>query len=217
MENKDMPLKMENYKGVTSEGENLIIGKDEGRILTTESSPEQIPQEFKNYEYQIIASNGKETPVEAPEIFAKMAERTNTERRIMSISEILVARIDIDKEVWKKIKFFITNKNFDPRVYKVDPDRGLFYNIETSEILEVRKDETTDQYFIYRDGQKVYEEELSYEEKKKEQGKVKILRREPSNFNNSNAAFSKLNFLLLIIGMFTASIVFINILSMFIK
>ena len=240
----DMPLQMDNYKGVQvqSPETNLIVGTQERKILATEASPENITQEFKEKQNQIIAANGTETPVEAPEIFAKMVATDKIELQMMSIPETL-SKANIDKDVYEKIRYFITNKNLNPEYYYVDPQTGIFYNMDVPEILEVRKDPATNQYHIYRDNEIVYEdgahsrdaeqtgmismessninsqEDLQpegMEAPKKDDVKRKVLRREPTNYMD-NAAFSNMNFLLLIISMFTASIVFINILSKIIK
>ena len=144
-----------------------------------------------------------------------------------------ITKDNLDIELLRKIKFFVSNKYINPYSYKIDLENGIFYNAETTEVLEVRKDEATNKYQIYKGSEIVYgdeleesnemelnsdipEEEMSYEDKSKYKPKTRVLR-PPSMNNYHNAAFSKMNFLLLVISMFTASIVFVNILNKFIK
>ena len=234
-----LSINMDGYKGIGLEEQNLIVAKEEARILKTEENHENIKQEFTRLQNEIIASNGSAS-VYADEVFSKMAERKKEELSLVSLFEVL-SDSNIDKEMLQKIKYFITNRYINPYSFKIDVGSGIFYNIETSEVLEVKKDMSTNQYHIYKGGEIVYSDSVSetYEEHQKEEKpddytqdeeyqygnineqhkskpKTRVLR--PPHMNNyNNAAFSKMNFLLLIIGMFTASIVFINILSKFIK
>ena len=227
----DMPLNMENYKGVGLETQNLIVATEEERILKTNESPENINKEFKKLQNELVASN-QDALTNADVIFDYMADNKKEELNLTPLSNAITQN-HIDIEILKKIKFFLSNKNINPYSYKIDTETGIFYNIESQDVLEVRKDETTNEYQIFKGSEIVYgdkieveqseeikhdvdEEEISYDEQSKDKPKVRTLR-PPSINNYNNAAFSKIGFLLLVIGMFTFSIIFINILNKFIK
>jgi hypothetical protein len=227
----DMPLNMENYKGVGLENQNLIIGIEQERILKTLESKDDLNKEFKQVQNQIVANN-QDALTNADVIFNKMADTQKEELSLISLSDA-ISKDNLDIELLRKIKFFVSNKYINPYSYKIDLENGIFYNTETTEVLEVRKDEATNKYQIYKGSEIVYgdeleesnemelnsdipEEEMSYEDKSKYKPKTRVLR-PPSMNNYHNAAFSKMNFLLLVISMFTASIVFVNILNKFIK
>ena len=142
------------------------------------------------------------------------------ELSLISLSEA-ITKDNLDIELLQKIRFFVSNKYINPYSYKIDIESGIFYNIETLEVLEVRMDDTTNKYQIYKGiyGDELVEsdeEEMLYEDKTKNKPKIRVLR-PPSMNDYNNAAFSKMNFLLLVISMFAASIIFINILNKFIK
>ena len=65
----------------------------------------------------------------------------------------------INIELLHKIRYFVSNKYINPYSYKIDLENGIFYNTETSEVLEVRKDEVTNKYQIYKGSEVVYGEE----------------------------------------------------------
>ena len=225
----DMPLNMENYKGVGLENQNLIVGIEQERILKNLESKDNLNKEFKQVQNQIVANN-QDALTNADVIFNKMADTQKEELSLISLSDA-ISKDNLDIELLRKIKFFVSNKYINPYSYKIDVENGIFYNTETSEVLEVRKDEVTNKYQIYKGSEVVYgeeyinelelnrdvpEEEMVYDEVSKNKPKVRVLR-PPSMKDYNNAAFSKMNFLLLVISMFTASVVFINILNKFIK
>jgi len=227
----DMPLNMENYKGVGLENQNLIVGTEQERILKTLESKDDLNKEFKQVQNEIVANN-QDALTNADVIFNHMADNQKEELSLISLSEA-ITKDNLDIELLEKLKFFVSNKYINPYSYKTDIENGIFYNTETSEVLEVRKDEATNKYQIYKGSEIVYgdeleesnemklnndipEEEKSYEDKSKNKPKIRVLR-PPSMNDYNNAAFSKMNFLLLVISMFIASIVFINILNKFVK
>ena len=69
-------------------------------------------------------------------------------------------------------------------------------------------EQTTDNEMTLKND--IPEEEMSYDERSKTKPKIRVLR--PGYMNNRNAAFSKINFILLMIGIFTVSIAIANIL-----
>lgn len=227
----DMPLNMENYKGVGLENQNLIVGTLQERILKTLESKDDLNKEFKQVQNEIVANN-QDALTNADVIFNHMADNQKEELSLISLSEA-ITKDNLDIELLQKLRFFVSNKYINPYSYKIDIESGIFYNTETSEVLEVRKDESTNKYQIYKGSEIVYgdeleesnemelnndipEEERSYEDESKNKPKIRVLRL-PSMNDYNNAAFSKMNFLLLVISMFTASVIFINILNKFVK
>lgn len=230
----DMPLDMEKYKGVGLENQSLIVSTETDQILKTMEGHEDISKEFKKVQNEIIA-NSDDALSNADTIFKHMASTQKEEVNLIPLSEIHTKE-NIDLEILQKIRYFISNKYINPYAFRVDIESGIFYNMETSEVLEVRKNETTNQYQIYRGSEIVYgesyqneespdntdqmvNEDRSEEEKAYENRNKPITRtlRPPQIRHYDNAAFSKMNFLILIIVMFTATITFITLLSKFIK
>lgn len=156
-----------------------------------------------------------------------MEKNRKEELTLLSINEVL-QRDDIDSEVLRKIRFFINNEYINPYSYKVDINTGLFYNQETKEMFEVRKNPQTGNYEIYKGSEVEYSkaretEEHSneslegnndFEENKDKQQmlyKPKVRRLiKPTNLNN--AAFVKSSFIVIGICIFSVilAIILIN-------
>lgn len=156
-----------------------------------------------------------------------MEKNRKEELTLLSINEVL-QRDDIDSEVLRKIRFFINNEYINPYSYKVDINTGLFYNQETKEMFEVRKNPQTGNYEIYKGSEVEYSkaretEEHSneslegnndFEENKDKQQmlyKPKVRRlKKPTNLNN--AAFVKSSFIVIGICIFSIilAIILIN-------
>lgn len=194
---KQDALDLANYKGAKLEEKNVIVSTEDDVILKTDRSSSEMPQEFKENQNE-LTSLGNDGLANADEAFDHMRDKKE-ELNIISINEA-INRDNIDREVLNKIRFFITNKYINPYSYKVDPAQAIFYNIETQEVLEVRKNEETGEYKIYRGGEQVYaddtpentenelttdkdEEELAYDKKN---NKVKrLIKPEDNTLNNS--------------------------------
>lgn len=69
----DMPLNMENYKGVGLENKNLIVSTEQERILKTLESKDDLNKEFKQVQNQIVANN-QDARTNADVIFNHMAD-----------------------------------------------------------------------------------------------------------------------------------------------
>ncbi len=229
LHSKEEPsLDMSNYKCISLGDQNYIVSKETGVILKTEGSKEQLSEEFKSIQNQLtsIKQNGL---ANADEIFEYMRNSQKEEVNIVTI-EAAINRDKIDTEILNKIKFFISNEYINPYEYRVSPENGIFYNLETSEVLEVRKNEETGEYAIYKGEEIVYgnndtlensqennmeketpeiesmtnEEEIAYENGLKNQN-VKVRRLVPPQNYNNRAAFAKIGFLL--VGIITFSII----------
>ena len=223
------PLNMENYKGVSLEEKQFIVSTQDDRVLKTTESYQKIDEEFKNNQNELIASNKGET-VTADEVFERMANTQKEELSLVPLTQIHTIS-DIKIETLQKIKFFINSQYVNPYDFQIDLSNGVFYNVTTKEMFEVRKNEETNQYAIYKGGEIVYREnnqteenqvtnnmEPSYESEEDKQlyeRKDNVKRRvltPPKNYP-SNMAFSKMSFLILNIISFMViitMIIFLN-------
>ena len=206
------PLNMEGYKNVSLENQELIVSTNNDRILKTDSNHGEIEKEFMQTQNEMTAN--RQELVNTNDVFEKIADTKKEEVTLLFMSEVF-NKDNIDLEILQKIKFFITNKYINPYNYKVDIQNGIFYNIETDEVLEVRKDSETNEYKIYRGSEIVYGNESQILEKEEESKnyekkniKVRRLVKEDNRTFNS-AAFSKISFLILNIIIFIMSIYFI--------
>lgn len=208
----DNPLNIEGYKNVSLENQELIVSTNNDRILKTDSNHGEIEKEFMQTQNEMTAN--RQGLVNTNDVFEKIADTKKEEVTLLFMSEVF-NKDNIDLEILQKIKFFITNKYINPYNYKVDIQNGIFYNPETDEVLEVRKDSETNEYKIYRGSEIVYENESQVLEKEEESKnyekkniKVRRLVKEDNRTFN-NAAFSKISFLILNIIIFIMSIYFI--------
>lgn len=225
-------LDMRNYKGSSLNDQNFIISTQTDTVLKTNSS--NINKEFKQVQNEITSSKTKDELANSDIVFAEMKENRKEELTLLSINEVL-QRDDIDSEVLRKIRFFINNEYINPYSYKVDINTGLFYNQETKEMFEVRKNPQTGNYEIYKGSEVEYSktnktEEHSNEslegnnnlenedqEKTKDMDEQQMLYKpkvrrliKPTNLNN--AAFVKSSFIVIGICIFSVilAIILIN-------
>ena len=211
---ESLPLDMENYASVGLENQNLIVSKKEDRVLKTMEGTSAFTQEFQQAQNEMIAGS-KDGLANADTVFQEMATYKKEEMTLIPLTEIS-SKDNISGEILMKIKFFVTNKYVDPRLFKVNTETGVFYSIETHEAYEVKKNLNTNQYEIHKGTEKVYgtsteesqeiiseqkEEEMSYEDRKNKP-KVRARTLQPSRYFG-NAAFTKIGFLILNIITFT--------------
>lgn len=194
-------LDLSNYSSASLE-EDLIISKQDDRILTTLEGQSAFVDEFKQNQNELIANN-KEKNVDADDVFQKMANQEKTELSLLTLEEALLNQ-NISTELLSKIRFFITHINMNPSIFRVNIETGIFYNIENNEAYEVRKNIDTLEYEIYQGANKVYsqvekEHEEVLEDKDEQQisyDKPKTRVRTPNNNPYmKNAAFTKIGFL----------------------
>lgn len=227
-------LDMRNYKGSSLNDQNFIISTQTDTVLKTNSSNEDLNKEFKQVQNEITSSQTKDELANSDIVFAEMKENRKEELTLLSINEVL-QRDDIDSEVLKKIRFFIKNEYINPYSYKVNINTGIFYNQETKEMFEVRKNPQTGNYEIYKGAEVEYSktnktEEHSNEslegnndlenedqEKTKDMDEQQMLYKpkvrrliKPTNLNN--AAFVKSSFIVIGICIFSVilAIILIN-------
>ena len=217
-QSKEPSLDMKNYSIVELDEKNLIVSKEDDRVLATLNDRDKFVDEFKQVQNEITATN-IDGVSNADEVFQHIAKYEKQEITLMSLTDAIEKNSkNISKEVLIKIRIFITNKYVDPQIYKVNIDTGIFYNVETNEVYEVIKNEITNKYEIYKDGEKVYgnnseeQQELPLEkdtdeekkpyERANDKQKVRILMKPKIN----NAAFTKIGFLLINVLTFAALI-----------
>ncbi|MBQ2872929.1 MAG: hypothetical protein IJE89_02910 [Bacilli bacterium] len=200
-------LDMSNYRSVDLEQEDLIISKESDRILTTQEGTSAFTDEFKQKQNEIIANNNEKS-VDADKVFNKMATQEKEELTLMTLDEAFVYP-NISIELLMKIKFFVTNILINPNVFRININTGIFYNIENNEAYEVRKNEDTQEYEIYKETEKIYGSstdnqqenteslEQGYESPEQKLNKPKVRRLVPDNPSTPNAAFTKIGFLIM--------------------
>lgn len=114
----DMPLNMENYKGVGLENKNLIVSTEQERILKTLESKDDLNKEFKQVQNQIVANN-QDARTNADVIFNHMADNQKEQLSLIPLSEA-ISKDNLDIELLEKLRFFVTNKYINPYSYKID-------------------------------------------------------------------------------------------------
>ena len=228
-QNDNPKLDMRNYKASSLSNQNFIISTQTDTVLKTNSSNEDLNKEFQKIQNEITSSQTQNELANSDIVFAEMKKNRKEELTLLSINEVL-QRDDIDSEVLRKIRFFINNEYINPYSYKVDINTGLFYNQETKEMFEVRKNPQTGNYEIYKGSEVEYSkasetEEHSNEslegnndfEKNKDIDKQQMLYKpkvrrliKPTNLNN--APFVKSSFIVIGICIFSIilSIILIN-------
>lgn len=168
MHQNDIPeLDMRNYKGSSLNDQNFIISTQNDTVLKTNSTNEVLNKEFKQVQNEITSSQTQDELANSDIVFAEMKENRKEELTLLSINEVL-QRDDIDSEVLRKIKFFIKNEYINPYSYKVNINTGIFYNQETKEMFEVRKNPQTGNYEIYKGSEVEYSKENETDEHPKE-------------------------------------------------
>lgn len=168
MHQNDIPeLDMRNYKGSSLNDQNFIISTQNDTVLKTNSTNEDLNKEFKQVQNEITSSQTQDELANSDIVFAEMKENRKEELTLLSINEVL-QRDDIDSEVLRKIKFFIKNEYINPYSYKVNINTGIFYNQETKEMFEVRKNPQTGNYEIYKGSEVEYSKEHETDEHSKE-------------------------------------------------
>jgi len=215
-------LDIKNYKSVSLEEQELIVSTESDRILKTDSNHDEMEKEFKQLQNE-LAANSQQELVDADDVFKKLADTQKEEVTLLFMSEVF-SKDDIDLEILQKIKYFITNRYINPYDYKVDIENGIFYNTLTDEVLEVRKDVETNEYKIFRGDEIVYENnyysdknneydsqllEREEDEQIHDKKNIKVRRLTKDNDRFSNAAFSKIGFLILNIIIFIAMFCFV--------
>lgn len=228
-QNDNPKLDMRNYKASSLSNQNFIISTQTDTVLKTNSSNKDLNNEFEQIQNEITSSQTQDELANSDIVFAKMKENRKEELTLLSINEVL-QRDDIDSEILRKIRFFINNEYINPYSYKVNINTGLFYNQETKEMFEVRKNPQTGNYEIYKGSEVEYSkasetEEHSNEslegnndfEKNKDIDEQKMLYKpkvrrliKPTNLNN--AAFAKSSFIVIGICIFSIilAIILIN-------
>jgi len=204
----EIPLSMENYSNKSIDDKNFIVSETDDRILRTTGNSKDFIKEFKNTQNEIMTYKQDGT-TNSQEVFNKIAETKKEELTLIPLHEAIRLQM-INQELLYKIKFFVTRAQINPYAYKVDIKTGIFYNGETNEVYEVRRNENTNQYEIYVSGEIKYDNTTNIESKSEtlQSGKIEEQQHEESinnpktkkltpPRNQNNAAFTKIGFLIL--------------------
>lgn len=154
---------MRNYKASSLSNQNFIISTQTDKVLKNNFSNGDLNKEFQKIQNEITSSQTQNELANSDIVFAEMEKNRKEELTLLSINEVL-QRDDIDSEVLRKIRFFINNEYINPYSYKVDINTGLFYNQETKEMFEVRKNPQTGNYEIYKGSEVEYSKARETEE-----------------------------------------------------
>lgn len=193
----ESPIDTQNYSSVSIENKNLIISQQNDRVLQTEKDSKAIEEEFKQEqnEMSIQSQNGL---VNADSAFNNMTNK-KIEMTLITLNEAILSE-NVSLENLNKIRFFITSGYTNPHSVRVDISKGVFYNVETSDIYEIRYNHEINEYEIYKNNQLEYTEsslkETKDREVEKNKPKKRVLEKEKPPFLN-NAAFTKISFLIL--------------------
>lgn len=153
----ELPLNMEDYKDVKMQDSNYIVSGETDKVLRTNTNHGDLSQEFKQIQNEIIA-NSQNGSVNADTVFNHMEKYQKESSTLMPLSNLNIQIID--KDMLDKIRFFIKNGNVNIFEYQVDISNGIFLNINTNELFEVRKDSSTNQFRIYKGSEAQYKSEI---------------------------------------------------------
>lgn len=203
---EELPLDTNQYQHVSAEHKELIISNQEDRVLTTLEGDKSLKEEFANTQNEILA-NSNDGQTNAAEVFANMADYKKEEPKFISLLEAS-SHEEIDLEVLKKISFLISKKQINVHSFRINIETGMFYNIDTHEIFEVRKNENTHEYALYVNNEQQYqplqehEEEITRDQEGQNKNKPKVRVRTLPAANMHG--FTKISFLIINIITFIA-------------
>ena len=146
-------LNISNYKGVALGDRDFIVSSNNGRVLES-NSDETLKEEFESVQNEMAVS-GENGIANADQVFNYMEKYKKTEASLMPLSNLNIDIIDVD--MLDKIKFFVSNNRSNIFDYKVDISSGLFINVNTNDIYEVRKNPETGKFEIYKGGTVMYQ------------------------------------------------------------
>lgn len=191
------PIDTQNFSSMSIENNNLIISKETDRVLLTQKDQSSFEEEFKQAQNE-LSIQSQSGIANASLAFEQMANQ-KVEMVLLTINEAIL-RDDISLEILNKIRFMITSGYVNPNQIRIDMSKGVFYDIETSSIYEIKYNSETQEYEIYKNNELDYTESGLREEQEKEQErnkpKVRVLKKENPPYLN-NAAFTKISFLVL--------------------
>ena len=141
------PIDTQNFSSVSIENNNLIISKETGRVLLTQKDSSSFEEEFKQAQNE-LSIQSQSGMVNANMAFEHMANK-KVEMELITLDEALL-RDDITLENLNKIRFFVVSGYVNPNQIRIDMSKGVFYDIETSDIYEIKYNPDTKEYEIYK-------------------------------------------------------------------
>lgn len=145
-------LDISNYKNMSLRDKNYVVSSTNGRVLESNSDT-TLKEEFETVQNEMAVS-GDNGSANADQVFNYMEKYKKTEASLMPLSNLNLNIIDA--EMLEKIKFFVSNNRNDVFDYKVDITSGIFINVNTNDIYEVRKNSETGKLEIYKGGSAMY-------------------------------------------------------------
>ena len=143
-----------NYKQMSVDGKNYIISND-GVVLEQDKYKNmgQLANDFENKKNEMIGAKGENSLVNANEAFNIM------KKEMEESNFILIDKVDrnkISSELVQKIEFVKNIVGVNYNDFRVDINRGIFINTKDNELYEVRYDNVSKQYRLYRGKQATY-------------------------------------------------------------
>lgn len=152
----ELSLDMGNYKDIKMQNGNYIVSSEDDKILKTNETHGNLSQEFKKVQNEIVANN-EEGSVNADTVFNHMEKYQKESSTLMPLSNLNIEIVD--KEMLDKIRFFIKSGNVNVFEYQVDISNGVFLNINTNELFEVRRNSSTNRFEIFKGSEAQYNRE----------------------------------------------------------
>ena len=152
-------IDMSNFKDVKLGDKTYIVSGEDDRVLKTDREQGELSEEFKDVQNDMIASNTDRHSINADVIFNRMEKYQKVSSTLMPLSNLNMEVVD--KETLDKIRFFIKNSNVNIFEYQVDISNGIFFNVNTNELFEVRKNPNTLNYEIYKGAEVSYANDSS--------------------------------------------------------
>lgn len=147
-------IDMSNFKDVKLGDNTYIVSGEDDKVIKTDREQGELAKEFREVQNDMIANDPARQDINADAIFDRMEKYQKESSTMMPLSNLNIEIID--KDMLDKIRFFIQNGNVNIFEYQVDISNGIFFNVNTNELFEVRKNPNTLKYGIYKGGEVSY-------------------------------------------------------------
>lgn len=147
-------IDMSNFKDVKLGDNTYIVSGEDYKVLKTDREQGELAEEFREVQNDMIVNDPARQDINADAIFDRMEKYQKESSTMMPLSNLNIEIID--KDMLDKIRFFVQNGNVNIFEYQVDISNGIFFNVNTNELFEVRKNPNTLKYEIYKGGEVSY-------------------------------------------------------------
>ena len=141
-------IDMSDFKDVKLGDNTYIVSGEDDKVLKTDREQGELAKEFREVQNDMIVNDPARQDINADAIFDRMEKYQKESSTMMPLSNLNIEIID--KDMLDKIRFFIQNGNINIFEYQVDISNGIFFNVNTNELFEVRKNPNTLNYEIYK-------------------------------------------------------------------